>query len=92
MTIQITDNQIALLTAFSKNDHVSDYGWNDEDATAWTDCLCDDMLSEGIAKGSLGGVLAKAECAGLIVNYLLEDGNITVLTDAGREALAQILA
>lgn len=86
----ITENQKKLLIAFSKDDHVNDYGWQDEDAAAWNVCLADGMVKEGISRQSVGGVIAKAAEAGLICTCGGEDGN-TELTDFGRTILGQIL-
>jgi len=87
----ITENQRKLLIAFSKDDHVNDYGWDSEYAVAWNLCLADGMVEEGISRQSVGGVIAKAAEAGLIRTCGGEDGS-TELTDFGRTILGQILA
>ena len=89
--MNITKNQTKLLLAFSKNDHVRDDGWDSEDAAAWTDCLMDDMSREGIEKASHGGVLNKAEEAGLLITYGEINERVTILTDIGRKELAKIV-
>lgn len=88
--MNITENQKKLLIAFSEDTHVADLGWEHEDAGAWNDCLADEMVAEGIKRESVGGVIAKASEAGLILTCGGSDG-ATSLTDLGRQTLSKLL-
>ena len=89
--MKITENQKKLLIAFSKDDHVNNWGWQHEEAGAWNDCLVEGMVDEGIDRRAVGGVIAKAADAGLIRTGGGIDGS-TELTDLGRSELAKLLA
>lgn len=76
----LTTKQTALLIKFSNDDIVNDHGWESPDACAWNSDLCDSKADAAVF-GSL-----------LVAGLLNSNGESCHLTDAGRAALAAILA
>ncbi len=78
--MNLTTKEIAFLLKFAGNDIVSDYGWQDPLASAWTADLCDTRGDAAV----LGSLIKK--------DLMNGNGESVRLTDAGRVALAEIKA
>ncbi len=77
---QLTDKEKDMLRRFAANDIVSDYGWQDKLASAWTNDLCGDRADAAV----VGSLMRK----GIMWN----NGECVGLTDAGRAAMVELVA
>lgn len=84
----VTELEKKVLIAFSRNDHVRDYGWQDPEAAAWVDVLSDDLETDfGMSGKVFSGVMSSLVKKGLIDT----NGDSCSMTDNGRKVLKDIL-
>ena len=83
--IKITDNEIIILQEFINNDIIHDNGWQDCDASTWSDGFGDNIKK--ISHKSVSGTCASLTKKGIFCN----NGESFGLTNLGRSTVSRLV-